>query len=120
VKSLPILLVLCCAGCAIERYNKPPAWASAASTHARFFGLKASIPVGGGETVGVLLGWGSSTYVVIPVSTNKIYAATISDTFTLGQGLNPFDTTIHEDLQSGWDSKTVPIPRFNVFAPPKK
>lgn len=98
---LPILLL--CSGCAIERFNAPPQWASVVTTHGRFFGLDASVPTGSGTSIGVKLGWGSTTWSVIPVSTNKVYAATVSDTFTIGQSINPFATSIKEDAQYGWE-----------------
>jgi hypothetical protein len=48
-----------------------------------------------------------------------MYAAPVSDTFSLGQGLNPFDTKINEDLQTGWEG-TPPLPRIPaMFAPAK-
>jgi hypothetical protein len=112
---LPILFLL--SGCAIEKFNQPPTWASSISTHTRFFGVDASIPVASGATVGVKLGWGSVTWAVIPCSTNKVYAAPISDTFSLGQSINPFDTKITEDLQTGWEG-SPPIPRYpKLFNP---
>ena len=109
------LILLLLAGCSIQRFNAPPGWASAVSSHTRFFGLRATIPTGGTETLGVLLGWGSTTWSVIPVATNQVYAATVSDTFSLGQGLNPFDTTIRENLQTGWQPINVPIPQLRIF-----
>lgn len=72
--------------------------------------------MGGTETIGVLLGWGSQVWSVIPVATNKVYAATISDTFSLGSSINPLDTQIKEDLQTGFDPMNVPIPRLRPFA----
>ena len=112
-----LLLALC--GCSIQKFNRPPAWSSAVTSHERFFGLDASIPIGGGERVGVKLGWGSVVWSVIPCSTNAVYAAPISDTFSLGQGLNPFDTKINEDLQTGWEG-LPPVPRCPaMFAPVK-
>ena len=116
MKSLILLpLILFLSGCAIQKFNQPPYWASSVQTHTRFFGLDASIPVASGTTVGVKLGWGSVTWSIIPCSTNKVYAAPISDTFSLGQALNPFDTKITEDLQTGWEG-SPPIPRYsNIF-----
>ena len=106
--------ILC--GCSIERFNKPP-MGTAISSHGRFFGLRASIPIGGGERLGVDMGWGSYTWCEIPCHTNKMYAAPVSDTFSLGQGLNPFDTEIREDLQTGWEG-TPPVPRYpRLFGP---
>jgi len=120
MRPWPILL-LACAGCQIGKFNASPSWASSITTHNRFFGLDASIPIGGGETVGVRLGWGSSTWTVIPVSTNKVYSPRVADTFSLGQGLNPFNTEIKEDLLMGYESTggAAPAPRFQRFFDPK-
>jgi len=111
-----LLTIPLVAGCAIEKFNAPPAWGSAVLTHERFFGLNASIPYAGGSMVKVQLGWGSHTWTVIPCSTNKVYTAPISDTFSLGQELNPFGTSIKEDVQTGWEPNNPPVPRlkFNV------
>lgn len=118
MKILTALLTLFLCGCSIQKFNRPP-MGSAIVNHERFFGLNASIPVGGGETVGVKIGWGSAVWSVIPCATNTMYAAPVSDTFSLGQGLNPFDTKINEDLQTGWEG-TPPLPRFPaMFAPAK-
>ena len=111
-RLIPLLpLVWFLTGCQIERFNRPPAWASAVTQHSRFFGLDASIPIGGGAMVGVKLGWGSETWQIIPCSTNKVYAAPVSDTFRIGQAINPFDTQITEDVVAGWDG-TPPAPRL--------
>jgi len=105
---IPLLLLT---GCQIEKFNRPPMWASSVTEHSRFFGLKADIPVGGSSVIGVCLGWGSQTWSVVPCSTNKVYAAPVSDTFRIGQAINPFDTTITEDVVSGWDG-IPPTPRL--------
>lgn len=117
VKALLLIPLLLCGGCAIERFNPPP-YGSAVMSHTRFFGLKANVPVGGGEVMGVTLGWGSGTWTVIPVSTNKVYAAQISDTFRLGQGINPFETTITEDINAGWEGQPPPARHNQLFVPP--
>lgn len=65
----------------------------------------------------IQLGWGSHTWTVVPVSTNEIFTATVSDTFSLGQGISPFNTAIREDLQTGW--KGQPPPLRMKFDPPK-
>lgn len=110
MKILTALLTLFLCGCQISKFNRPP-MGTAISSHERFFGLKAKIPIGGGQSVGVEFGWGSSTWCEVPCHTNKMYAAPVSDTFSLGQGLNPFDTEIREDLQTGW-SETPPVARY--------
>ena len=117
-KLLLLILPLLAAGCQIERFNQPPQWASAVTAHSRFFGIDASIPIGGGVSIGAKVGWGSQTWSVIPCSTNRVYAATSSDTFKIGQDLNPFSTTITEDVQTGWDPGNVPVPRLNYFPKP--
>jgi hypothetical protein len=112
---LPLIFLL--SGCSIQKFNQPPMWASAITSHERFFGLDASIPVATGTRIGVKLGWGSVVWEVIPCSTNKVYSAPISDTFSLGQSINPFDTKINEDLQTGWEG-TPPTPRYpKLFGP---
>lgn len=105
-----LAFVSCQCGCSIQKFNKPP-MGSAISSHGRFFGVRASIPIGGGERIGVDLGWGSDTWCVIPCATNQMYAAPVSDTFRLGQGITPFSTTIDEDLQTGWEWEPPP-PRY--------
>ena len=112
---LPLLL----AGCQIQKFNQPPQWASAVTSHARFFGLDASIPVSSGVSVGVKIGWGSTTWSVVPCSTNRVYAATVSDTFSIGQELNPFSTSIKEDVQTGWEPDNTPVPRLQLFPSPQ-
>ena len=124
MKIALVSLCLLTAGCSIQKFNRPPMWASTVATHARFFGLNATIPMGGTSIVKVQLGWGSETWTVLPVSTNKVYIAPIADTFKLGQDLNPFQTTITEDLQTGYDGPPPP-PRYGQLfnstnAPPKK
>lgn len=114
MKALLLAPLLLVAGCSIEKFNQPPQWASIVTTHSRFFGLDASIPVGGGVAVGVKLGWGSTTWSVIPCATNEVHAATVSDTFTIGQALNPFDTSIKEDTITGWTGNPPPA-RNNLW-----
>ena len=110
-------LVFLLSGCAIQKFNQPPTWATSITTHTRFFGIDASIPVSSGATIGVKLGWGSVTWSAIPCATNKVYAAHVSDTFSLGQGISPFNTDIKEDLQTGWEG-SPPIPRYpKLFHP---
>lgn len=111
------LIPFLCGGCAIGKFNQPPQWASVVSTHTRFYGLNADIPAGGSSVFKIQLGWGSHTWVVIPVSTNEVFAATVSDTFSLGQEISPFSTSIREDIQTGWKG-TPPTPRHrNLFGP---
>jgi hypothetical protein len=81
------------------------------ATHERFFGLNGSIPYGGDAILKIQLGWGSHTWSVVPASTNKVFTATVSDTFSLGQDVNPLATSIKEDLQTGWEG-TPPTPRL--------
>jgi len=114
-----LLLPLLCSGCSIGKFNQPPVWASSITTHVRFFGLDATIPLGGGESLGVKLGWGSSTWTVVPCATNRVYCPSLADTFSLGQGLNPFDTQIKEDLLMGYDGASQPPARFQRLFDPK-
>lgn len=115
MKILALILVMACGGCSISKFNQPPTYASAVTTHSRFFGLKADIPMGGTTVMGVHLGWGSVTWAVIPVSTNQLYTATVSDIFTLSSALNPFDTAIKEILQTGYGPSSVPTPPLRMF-----
>lgn len=106
-----LLIVPLLAGCQIQKFVPPP-YAAAVVSHSRFFGVNAKIPLSsGGSVVEVQLGWGSAVWSVIPVCTNEVFAAPISDTFKIGQQLNPFDTTITEDLQTGWKG-SPPVPRL--------
>lgn len=115
MKALYLLALVLCGGCQIEKFVPPP-YAAAVIVHGRFFGLDASIPTGSGTTsVGVKLGWGSTTFTVIPVCTNQTFAPAISDTFKIGQALSPFNTTITEDVQTGWTGQP-PVPRL-IFNP---
>lgn len=106
-------------GCSISKFNQPPAWASAVTTHSRFFGVKADIPMGGSTVMGIHLGFGSIVWTVLPVSTNAVFIPKFSDTYSVGQTINPFDTRIREYLQTGWDGEAVPPPA-NMFAPQTK
>jgi hypothetical protein len=115
VKLLLLIPLLC--GCSISKFNQPPTWASLVDAKARFYGLDASIPIGNGMTIGVKLGAGSTTYTVIPVSTNQVFIPKFSDTLSLGQTINPFDTTIREYLQAGWEGPTPP-PAMMIFTRP--
>lgn len=112
MKALLLLpLVLC--SCSIGKFNQPP-YGSAVTTHSRFFGVNVAY-----QGTGIQLGWGSTTWSVLPVSTNKIFAATVSDTFRLGQSANPFNTTITEDIVSGWEGQPPPARHLQLFAPVK-
>jgi hypothetical protein len=116
---LSVWAVLVLAGCSIEKFNAPPAWASVVITHARFYGLDAEIPLTSGQSVvKVKLGWGSETWTVLPASTNQVFVPKISDTFSVGQSLNPFDTTIKEYLQTSWEGQNLPPPAMQLFTPP--
>jgi len=105
---------LVCSGC-IHKFVRPP-WSANVINHERFYGLNLSVPYSGESLLKVQLGWGSHTWTVLPVSTNKVFVAPVSDTFKLGQGVNPFNTTITEDVQTGWEG-TAPAPRYNLFQP---
>ncbi len=111
MRLFPLLLMLC--GCSINRLIPPP-YAAAIVEHNRFFGLSASY-----SGYGVKLGWGSQVWSLIPISTNALYAAPISDTFKLGQGLNPFSTLILEDLQTFPPNGAPPAPRYQQLFSPK-
>lgn len=117
IRGVGLIGMVCLSGCTIQKFNQPPQWASAVITHERFFGLNANIPSGGGSIFRVQLGWGSHTWTVIPVSTNRVYVAPVSDTFSLGQDLNPFNTSIKEDVQTGWEG-SAPLPRLKFFKDP--
>lgn len=109
-------MALLLTGCAIEKFVKPP-WSAVVINHERFYGLNASIPYSGEAILKVQLGWGSHTWTVLPVNTNKVFVGQISDTFRLGQELSPFSTTITEDIQAGWEG-APPQPRYkNLFTP---
>jgi len=109
--GLCALIMLC--GCSINKLIPPP-YAASIQQHSRFFGLTAAW-----QGYGVKLGWGSEVWALIPVSTNKLWAAPVSDTFKLGQGLNPFSTLIIEDLQTFNPDGPPPAPRFQHLFHPK-
>lgn len=67
----------------------------------RFFGLMVGASATT-QTPEVKLGWGSITYLMAPTSTNgPISAPRYFDTFDLGQGLNPFNTSILDNTGLG-------------------
>lgn len=53
------------------------------------------------QTPEIKLGFFSSVIQMIPTSTNNVYAPKYADSFTLGQGLNPFATSIEETTGTG-------------------
>ena len=116
---LPILFFG--SGCSINKLIPPP-YAGAIVDHERFFGLNAKIPYASSAVVEIQLGWGSHVWVLLPVSTNKVYAAPISDTFRVGADIDPssatsllkslFNTTITEDFVSGFPGEP-PKPRID-------
>lgn len=114
MKALLLIPLLLCGGCQVYKYNKPPTWASAVTTHNRFFGINLAY-----QGVGVQLGWGSTVYTVLPVSTNQVFIPKFSDTYSVGQTVNPFDTRIREYLQTGWEGAATPPPAL-MFTPPTK
>jgi hypothetical protein len=115
VNFLRIIPLLLLTGCSIQKFNQPPTWASAVTHHSRFFGISAQY-----QGYGVKLGWGSDTFTIVPVSTNKVYAAPIADSFKIGQSINPFNTTIVEDCVYGWEGQP-PAPRYlKLFNSPKE
>lgn len=116
MRLAPLLALVLLCGCQIGKFNKPPAWASAIVSHERFYGLNASIPYSGSAILKVQLGWGSSTWTVIPASTNTVFIPKLSDTFSIGTSLNPFDTVIREYLQTQWEGATPP-PATMIFKP---
>jgi hypothetical protein len=110
------LFLLC--GCAsfVKELKKPP-YPYAVTHHARIVGIEASVPNQAGDAVFKLrLGFFSDTTSLIPCATNALSIPAISDTFRLGQ--NGLDTSITEDLQTGW-SGAPPTPRFNKLFSPK-
>lgn len=61
----------------------------------------------------IYLGFISVVRQTIPVSTNKMYAPRYADTFSMGQGLNPFSWNVQENTAAGdvavSNSTSVPI-----------
>ena len=146
-----LLLVLClCAGCAITTRRTttvitqgPNGWTTntvkdvrkeefagnkIVAVKIRFFGLMAGQNPAT-QTPEVKLGWGSSVVMMVPVSTNAVFAPRYFDVFEIGQGLNPFSTHIAEnagfgDVSVGTNATGAAVipkaaPPSAVFASPK-
>jgi hypothetical protein len=109
---LILIVVTLISGCSINKLIPPP-YAAAIVEHERFFGLNAKIPYAGSALLEIQLGWGSAVWSLIPVATNKLFSAPISDTFKLGSeiGMSP-TTTIIEDLQTFTPDGPPPTPRY--------
>ena len=108
-------------GCIGEmQHLQPPPFGYALMHHSRLLGVNASIPTQTGtELLTMKLGWGSDVWILIPVSTNELFAPPISDGFKLGQslGLSP-DTQIVENFQSGFARTNTPaVPTFLNYSP---
>lgn len=117
-KLILLFIILSQCGCAISKINRPPEWASVISSHARFTGLDASIPMGSGTSVGIKFGFGSTVWVVLPASTNKVYIPQISETFSLAEGAQPWNVTIKEYLSTSWGDGPPPQPAMQLFNQP--
>lgn len=110
-----IALLSGCVG--VVRELKKPPFPYSVTHHSRIVGIEASVPNQAGDSVFKLrLGFFSDTFSLIPCATNALSIPTISDTFKLGQ--NGIDTTITEDIQTGWSGQ-APTPRFNRLFSPK-
>jgi hypothetical protein len=112
---LTLLAVLCCSGCAsVVKELKSPPHPYAVTHHTRVVGIEASVPNQAGDAIFKLrLGFFSDSTSLIPCATNALSIPAISDTFRLGQ--NGLDTSITEDLQTGWSGQP-PTPRL-IFRP---
>lgn len=68
----------------------------------RWFGINITATTETSQTPKIRLGWGSEVFAMIPTATNQpINAPKVGDTFELGQGLNPFSTSIKDNLWTG-------------------
>jgi hypothetical protein len=102
VKVLPFIAILSLCGCA-NVYKGPQ---NQTLITERFFGVKVTSTSGSG-TPEIVLGAGSSTFAVNPVSTNQLYAAPSFSTVQFSQSMNPFNTSGSES--AGWGNVSVDL-----------
>lgn len=91
-------------GCANTVYKSP---ANQTLITERFFGIKITATSAATQTPQILLGAGSSTFAVNPVSTNALYAAPSFSTVEFSQSINPFATSGSES--AGWGNVAVSL-----------
>jgi hypothetical protein len=99
-KVLPLVAILSLCGCS-NVYKGPQ---NQTLITERFFGIKVTSTSGSG-TPEIVLGAGSSTFAVNPVSTNQLYAAPSFSTVQFSQSMNPFNTSGSES--AGWGDVSV-------------
>ena len=114
----PLLLVQLCGCASIIKEMKSPPFAYAATHHTRVVGIEATIPNQTGDAVFKLrLGFFSDTTTLLPCSTNAIYAPAFSDRFKVGE--SGFDTTITEEINTGWKDQPPPPMLKKMIQSPK-
>lgn len=93
---LALGLALLCAGCvtAIKHGN-------IISVTERGFGVKVTATSTTTQTPEIWVGYFSSTFRMIPTSTNSIYSPNFADTIEIGQSAIPFSLDIQESTGSG-------------------
>lgn len=107
---IPLLALGLCNGCASFVHElKAPPFPMAMAHHARVVGIDVSY-----QGYGLKLGFVSETVTLLPCSTNSIVAPAFSDRFKLGQ--NGLDTSISEEINTGWKDSPPP-PMLRLFSP---
>lgn len=109
------LTMLC--GCAplIRELKKPP-FPYALTHHTRVVGIEATVPNQAGDAVFKLrLGFFSDVTTLLPCATNQVYAPPFSDRFKVGE--SGLDTTITEELNTGWKDAPPPPLMHKLFSP---
>jgi hypothetical protein len=107
-------LIMCGCASVVKELKRPP-FPMAVLHHTRAIGIEANVPNQAGDSVFKLrLGFFSDSWAMIPAATNDLHMPAISDQFRLGYSFT--DTTITEDLQTGWRGQPPP-PRYQLFKP---
>ncbi len=114
-----VLIASSLCGCAsfIKEMKSPP-YPYAATHHTRAVGIEATVPNQAGDAVfKIRLGFFSDTTTLLPCSTNEIYTPAFSDRFKLGE--SGMDTTITEEINTGWKDQPPP-PMLKKLISPKE
>lgn len=120
MRALFVIPLLLCGGCVsfVKELKRPP-FPYAITHHTRVVGIETSVPNQAGDAIFKLrLGFFSDSISLLPCATNEIHIVNVSDTFRLGQSIS--DTTITEDLVTGWNDQPPPSRHNSLFAPKQK